>query len=166
MILCLGAKHPLIAPYWNWNLPTVLNMSRTLAFNRTITCPALRGWNWNCFFWKMKVWANTSFNRTITCPALRGWNWNTDHVSEMIGKPAFNRTILELKLRWKLWLHIQSKPLIAPYWIWNLVSPVMHKINVTFNRTILELKLQLCVSYPIGYRPLIAPYWNWNKFVW
>ena len=93
-------------------------------------------WNWNAAVWNLPG----VIHGLLIAPL---WNWNSKDIG--IASPstlAFNRTIVELKLR------LQVQPLVS---------------SKTFNRTIVELKRYSPFAFSfLGGRLLIAPLWNWN----
>ena len=101
------------------------------------------------------------------------------------GCRRFNRTRLELKLRWNSRLIKIWKVLIEPDWNWNLtlrytrmrrptgfnrtrleLKRHLHiytvKFLVCFNRTRLELKREGTMRTKLWFIVLIEPDWNWN----
>ena len=125
----LPSEAPSIAPYWNWNRKSEGSKKKVESFNRTILemkfriQSGLNGgfygpsiapyWNWNAVL--------PHFLHSISGPSIAPyWNWNIATIEEIIKhENAFNRTILELKLRCYSTQPLTCVPSIAPYWNWN-----------------------------------------------
>jgi len=122
---------PLIAPYWNWNSGPLCEFKVTLV---PLIAPY---WNWNKLFGCVIFFSLWTFNRTIL--ELK-WNKSTavygagisfnrtilELKSNCFGQirqnsDSFNRTILELKYQGGDMAENVIRPLIAPYWNWNVV---------------------------------------------
>jgi len=140
---------PLIVPYWNWNMfPVICSLY--------IVIPLIVPyWNWNYLIADPKA-INATFNRTILELKQRNpypkhqWcsPFNRTILELKLGQIfhiegvsfTFNRTILELKRNGSRSGRGSRKPLIVPYWNWNLSHLLRSLSPLSFNRTILELK--------------------------